>query len=156
MYSKCYKHIPAGGVLRKSYAAAGWTNTRWKRGQPHKRWATLHVGSKKKIEHLYESKLTWTKLMLRKRWSPCFFLVNHFLIYAYVGLSPFPVTVANENLYGSPAKNIRLLVVTGILGRAVTTPPQKKNNFRGWILAHDFCLLKLNVPCFFSNTKKSR
>ena len=38
----------------------------------------------------------------------------------YLGLSPLPVTVANEGLYGSPTKNVIILVVT-VTGRGGTT-----------------------------------
>ena len=41
---------------------------------------------------------------------PCDLFV--FFCWAYFGLSPLPVTVANEGLQGSPTKNIIILVVT--------------------------------------------
>ena len=36
--------------------------------------------------------------------------------HSYLGLSPLPVTVANEGLQGFPTKYVIILVVTGILG----------------------------------------
>ena len=71
-------------------------------------------------------------------------IINRFI---YLGLSPLPVTVANEGLLGSPTKNVIILVVT-VTGREdnpIYTTKQYTCIFHHKHPSHDYIYIYRNI-----------